>query len=319
MKRYALTGAFAALATLSLAGNTVAQTPQAGRTIQERLGYPASAKLLIIHADDFGMNHSVNRATMEALENGWVQSASILVPCPWFAEVATWARKNPDADLGIHLALNSEWTTERWGPISGRSEVPTLLAADGYLPLETDVVQRANPAEIEKELRAQIEFAKKAGVNITHLDSHMGALFITEPPFNAYLRMGREYNVPQLLERQGNRGGAEAPAWATRAQSIALIDKVLGIAPGVTKENWVAEYKKLLSPLGPGVYQLIVHVAYDDPEMRGATFDHPDWGAAWRQQDFDMVKSQEWRDWLKQQGFTLVGWRDLARARAPMP
>jgi len=314
MTKYAVT-----FALLILATQAIAQTPQGSRSVQERLGYPANAKLLIVHADDFGMSHSVNRATIEALENGWVTSASILVPCPWFAEVATWARKHPTADLGIHLAMNSEWTTERWGPISGRSEVPTLLAADGYLPLETDVVQKANPAEIEKELRAQIEFAKSHGVTITHLDSHMGALFQTEHPFNAYLRVGRDYNLPQLLERQGERGGADAPAWAAKAQPIALIDKVLGINPGVSKEQWFDEYKKMLTPLGPGVYQLIVHVAYDDPEMRGATFDHPDWGAAWRQQDFDMVKSQAWRDFLKQQGFTLVAWKDLARARALTP
>lgn len=306
-----------AVATLIFAAHAaIAQTPQGGRSVQERLGYPASAKLLIVHADDFGMSHAVNRATMEALENGWVTSASILVPCPWFAEVATWAQKHPNADLGVHLDLNSEWTTERWGPISGRAEVPTLLAADGYLPLETDVVQKANPAEIEKELRAQIEFAKSHGVNITHIDSHMGALFLTESPFNAYLRLGRDYNLPQLLERQSN---GNAPPWAARAQSIALLDKVLGIGPGVTKEQWFEAYKKLLTPLGPGVYQVIVHLAYDDAEMRGATFDHPDWGAAWRQQDFDMVKSQEWRDFLKQQGFTLIGWKDLARARAITP
>ncbi|HJQ19552.1 MAG TPA: polysaccharide deacetylase family protein [Gemmatimonadaceae bacterium] len=312
--------ALAAATALALASAPlIAQTAQAGRTVQERLGYPASAKLLIIHADDFGMNHSVNRATMEALEKGWVSSASILVPCPWFDEVAKWARAHPNADLGIHLALNSEWTTERWGPIAGRSAVPSLLDADGYLPLETDVVQKENPAEMDTELRAQIDFAKKHGVNITHLDSHMGALFQTEPPFDVYLKLGRDYNVPQLLEKRGMRGGAEAPAWASKANGIALVDRVLGIEPGVSKENWEAAYKKMLQPLGPGVYQVIVHLAYDDAEMRGATYDHPDWGAAWRQQDFDMVRSPEFQAWLKQQGFTLVGWRDLNRARALTP
>ena len=90
-----------------------------GRTVQERLGYPASARLLVLHADDLGMAHSVNRATFEALEKGWITSSSILVPCPWFPEVARFAREHPDADLGIHLALNSEWNDFRWRPVSG--------------------------------------------------------------------------------------------------------------------------------------------------------------------------------------------------------
>src|SRR5438034_11045217 len=112
------------------------------RTAQERLGYPASARLLVIHADDLGMAHSVDRATFEALERGWITSSSILVPCPWFAEVVRFARAHPDADLGIHLALNSEWTGLRWGPVAGAGAAPSLLDADGYLPLaEPTVVQ----------------------------------------------------------------------------------------------------------------------------------------------------------------------------------
>src|SRR5450755_684867 len=99
-------------ACVSVAQNSPQTTIQ-HKTVQERLGYPASARLLVIHADDLGMNHSVNRATFEALEKGWITSASILVPCPWFPEVARWAKHNPDVDLGIHLALNSEWTDLR--------------------------------------------------------------------------------------------------------------------------------------------------------------------------------------------------------------
>src|SRR5271170_3924397 len=134
---------------------TVEGTTLAGRTVQERLGYPASARLLVIHADDFGMNHSVNRAISEALEKGWVTSASILVPCPWFPEVAKWAKEHPDADVGIHQALNSEWTTLRWGPVSPKDKVPTLLDPDGDLPLDTPAVaQNAKLFEVETELRA---------------------------------------------------------------------------------------------------------------------------------------------------------------------
>src|ERR1700675_3323763 len=114
--------------------------PNPTKTLAERLGYPANSRLLIIHADDFGMMHSVNTAVEEAFENHWITSASILVPCPWFPEVAQWAKDHPDADLGIHLALNADWTSYRWPPVSPKSKVSSLLDADGYLPLTTEYV-----------------------------------------------------------------------------------------------------------------------------------------------------------------------------------
>src|SRR6201987_2385827 len=158
-----------------LSGMASAQSaPNQVKTVQEALGYPATARLLVIHADDLGMNHSVNRATFEALEKHWITSSSILVPCPWFPEVARWAKDHPNADLGIHQALNSEWTTLRWGPVSSTDKVPRLLAADGNLPLDTDVVAKnAKPAEVETELRAQVDRAQSAGIHLTHLDTHM--------------------------------------------------------------------------------------------------------------------------------------------------
>jgi predicted glycoside hydrolase/deacetylase ChbG (UPF0249 family) len=287
-------------------------------TIQERLGYPASARLLIIHGDDVGMAHSVNRATFEALEKRWITSASILVPCPWFPEVTRFARAHPDADLGIHLALNSEWTAFRWGPLSPIDQVPSLLDEEGYLPLvETTVVARARPSEVERELRAQVERARSSGIRISHLDSHMATLFRSPALFEVYRHMGPAYSLPLLLERSGDRGGEQAP-WATGAQNDALLDRVVSISPGIPAAEWLTAYQKLLAPLPPGVYQLIVHLAYDDEEMRGATWDHPDWGAAWRQSDFDLVKSQAFRDFLREQGFGLINWRDLSRAR-PVP
>ncbi|HYT74285.1 MAG TPA: polysaccharide deacetylase family protein, partial [Vicinamibacterales bacterium] len=287
----------------------------AGQTVQERLGYPAGAKLLVIHADDLGMSHSVNRATFEALEHGWVTSSSILVPCPWFPDVAGWARAHPNADLGIHLAVNSEWTSFRWGPVSGRDAVPSLLDKDGYLPLlEDEVVKHARPAEVEHELRAQIDMAKAAGIPLTHLDSHMATLFQTQALFDVYRKLGAAYGLPNLLERLGARGGA---ASSLQVQSDALIDRIVSVEPGVTPAGWLDAYRTLLTPLGPGVYQLIVHLGYDDDEMRGATSDHPNWGARWRQSDFDMVKSQAFRDFLRERGFTLIGWRDLGKARKP--
>lgn len=288
-----------------------AQTPPAA-TLQERLGYPASARLLIIHADDVGMAHSVNRASLEALEKGWITSASILVPCPWFPEVARWAREHPDADLGVHLALNSEWTGFRWAPLSPRDKVSSLLDPQGYLPLDTpEVAANAKPAEVEMELRAQIEKAQAAGVRITHLDTHMGALMRSPGLFEVYRRMAHTYRLPALLERGTSHA---TPEGVSVPDEEVLLREVIEIGPGVPASDWMSWYQKALSNLQPGVYEMIVHLAYDDEEMRGATWDHPDWGAAWRQHDLDMVKSAAFQNFLKQQGFILVRWRDLAKA-----
>src|SRR5439155_20278276 len=107
-------------------------------------------------------SHTINRAIFEALEKGWVTSASILVPCPWFPEVARWAKAYPEADLGIHLALNSEWTEYRWGPVSTKNQAPSLLDSQGYMPLEEgEVVQQAKMSEVERELRAQVDRARE--------------------------------------------------------------------------------------------------------------------------------------------------------------
>jgi len=289
----------------------VPKTTAQANTVQERLGYPASARLLVIHADDLGMNHSVNRATFEALEKGWITSASILVPCPWFPEAARWAKQHPSADLGIHLALNSEWTALRWGPVSPRDKVPSLLDAAGYLPLDTPAVtQNAKLSEVETELRAQVDRAQSAGVSPTHLDTHMSALFESADLYTVYQKMGHAYGLPILQAL----AGTHAPVGSSPPAEEVLVEKVIAIDPGIAAQDWTSWYQKQLEPLGPGVYQMIVHLAYDDEEMRGATYDHPDWGAAWRQHDLDMVKSAEFGQFLKAQGFKLVTWKELARA-----
>jgi len=286
---------------------------QNAKSVQERLGYPASARLLILHADDYGMNHSVNRAISEALDHHWITSASILVPCPWFLEAAAYAKSHPEADLGIHQALNSEWTTFRWGPVSSKDQVSSLLDREGYLPLDTPVVaQNAKAGEVEAELRAQISRAQQFGVHVTHLDTHMGALFQSPSLFSAYQRMGTEFRLPILAARVGPEHAV--PSFGHMDAEQVMLDRVMEISPGVDPKDWVSWYEKQLAPLGPGVYQVILHLAYDDDEMRGATFNHPDWGAAWRQRDLDMVKSPEFQKFLKDQGFILVGWKDLAKA-----
>ena len=107
------------------------------------------------------MTHSVNVATMKAFASGLVNSGSIMVPCPWLSEIATYARANPQADLGLHLTLTSEWTQFRWGPVASRDRVASLLDKDGYFRLtESEAAARADPKEVELEIRAQIERAR---------------------------------------------------------------------------------------------------------------------------------------------------------------
>ena len=225
---------------------TVPAVPGAAQTVQVRLGYPASARLLVIHADDLGMNHSVNRAIFEALDKGWVTSASILVPCPWFPEVVKWAKEHPSADLGIHQALNSEWTTLRWGPVSPKDKVPSLLDSDGYLPLDTpEVAQNAKLSEVESELHAQIDRAQSAGIHLTHLDSHMGALFESNDLYKVYQKMGYSYTLP-ILEA---RAGSHSAKGTLPPEEEVLVEKVIEIEPGVDAKDWAAWYRKQLEPL----------------------------------------------------------------------
>src|SRR5882762_4855067 len=237
---------------------TLAQTVE-HKTVQERVAYPASARLLVIHADDLGMSHSANRATFEALEKGWITSASILVPCPWCPEVARWAKVHPNADLGIHLALTSEWTDLRWGPVSGAGRVPSLVDAQGYFPLDTpDVAKNAKMTEVEYELRSQIDRAKNAGIPLTHLDMHMAGMVSSGELFGVYRRLRDEYKLPILLEPSGTHG---LPAGISVTAEEATVLRVVTMEPGVAPNNkdWLDWYKKQLAPLPPGAYQLIVH------------------------------------------------------------
>ena len=287
-----------------------AVTGERAAPLQERLGYPAGARLLIIHADDFGMAHSVDRAISQALENGWVTSASVMVPCPWFPEVVSWARRHRNADLGIHLVLDSEWDGFRWGPVAPADKVSSLLDSQGYFFNDPSLFANLKLHEAQTELHAQIDKARAQGLRISHLDSHMIALLGTRHLFAIYQDLGREYNMPIRLVQSGSES---VPEGVTVPAGALALDRVISMDPGISKRGWTAWYEKQLSALKPGIYELIVHLAYDDDEMRGATKNHADWGAAWRQQDLDMVRSAEFRRFLRDQGFILVNWRELSQ------
>ena len=285
---------------------------EAPKTIAERLGYPRDAKLVIVHADDLGMSHSVNAATIKAFETGLVNSGSIMVPCPWLSEIATYARANPQADLGLHLTLTSEWTSFRWGPVSPRDRVTSLLDKDGYFRLtETEAAAHADPKEVELEITAQIERAKAVGIQPTHLDSHMGTLYQNKALFEVFLRVARNYKLPVRIAKTWFARADFLPA--TLKEDDVYIDRVLDINPAVAPGDWSKFYSDALKNLEPGVTEIVIHLAYDDAEMRGATFNHPDWGAAWRQRDFDFFTSDAFRKVLQDNQIKLITWRELGK------
>src|ERR1700685_4314563 len=155
-----------ALAIVLLSSFFLSTASGQAKTIAERLGYPRDAKLLIIHADDLAVAHSEDAASFDALDRNAVTSASIMVPCPWLTEVATYAKAHPDADLGLHLTLSSEWATYRWGSVASRDTVPTLFDPSGYLWSNVpDAITHLKPEEVEREIRAQIERALAMGIH----------------------------------------------------------------------------------------------------------------------------------------------------------
>lgn len=296
-----------------LGGLTAGAAAQEPANLASRLGYPADAKLLIIHADDLGVAHSVNRASMAALDGGLVNSASIMVPCPWFPEIAEYARRHPDRDLGLHLTLTSEWKNYRWDGVLGVKETPSLHDQNGFLHADTpQVAQGADPKEAEREVRAQVERALAFGVRPTHFDTHMGSLLATPDLLETYLKLGREYGIPVLLPRETL--GAMAPETLARLpKDTVLIDHLRIASPTVSPERWDEFYSGLVENLKPGVTEIIVHLGYDDPELQSVTIDHPDYGAAWRQRDFDYFTSPRFASLLERHNVRLVTWREIGR------
>jgi len=284
------------------------------RSIAERLGHPANSKLLILHADDLGAAHSVNVASFDALDKGAISSASVMIPTPWIAEVAAYARTHPNADLGLHLTLNAEWETYKWGSVESKDKVPSLLDSAGVFPNETaPVAARARADEVERELRAQVDRALALGIRPTHLDSHMGALFTTPELIGTYIKVARAYRLPFLALR----GDPRSPTPFLTGKDVVL-DAVVIAGPEVPRDQWKDFYLKAIAGLKPGLTEMIVHLGYDDAELRAVTVNHEPYGSAWRQRDYDVVMSPEFKKALQDNKVILVTWRDLQKL-VPQP
>jgi chitin disaccharide deacetylase len=273
-------------------------------SLPERLGYPANTKLLIIHADDLGLTETENEASIEALKNGMVNSGSIMVPCRGYREIIKYASDNPDRDLGVHLTLTSEWESYKWGPVSPEQEVKSLTGSDGFfLPDKKGMLNNSSSGDIEKELRAQINQLIHDGVDITHFDSHMFVAFAPKV-LKIYSRLGKEYKVPVLLTN-------DIPVKYLLSPGIIAVDKLLYARNADFKNGFTGFYSDLLNSLKPGLNCILVHVAYDNGEMKEMTNNNLSFGSAWRQADFDFFTGDESRRLLKENNIQLITWREI--------
>src|SRR6202140_2085418 len=285
------------------------------QTLVERLGYPPGTKLIIVHADDLGETHSVNAAAINALEGGTINSASLMVPCPWFPEIADYAKSHPDADFGLHLTLTSERVYYRGGPVASRDKVPSLVDENGFFHHDWEQNEHIDAKEVEIDLRAQIDHALAMGVRPTHLDSHQYRLIMSgRELFDVILRVAHAYKLPVFVTRDWF---AYHPyLQSSLGPDDVVLDHTVTIEPDIPPEKWAEFYLTALKNLQPGVTEFVIHPGYDDEELRAATRERSTWGAAWRQRDYDFFTSDQFRQVLAQQNIKLITWRELARVAA---
>lgn len=299
------------------------RTSMSSNPALSRLGYPPDARLVIFHADDVGMCHGSNRAFIELQAAGIVQCGSIMTPCPWAPEMLDYCAAHPELDIGVHLTLNSEWPGYRWGPVSTRAQESGLIDGRGHFWPQVAQTQAAlQPSAALAELRAQIEMVRAAGIDFTHLDTHMGAALLPAL-FPAYVELGFAYNAPVLVLRQlddyvrslgftqASDAGWSAFVADLEARGMPLID-AFRITPGYgpdEDEGGRAElYEATLRALPPGITYFSLHPnAPGDIEVIA-----PD-RAHWRTFEYEYFRSARLKDFLQREHITPIGYRTLRR------
>jgi hypothetical protein len=287
----------------------------------DRLGFDASARLVIFHVDDVGMCHGSNRAYLDLHEAGIVKTGSLMAPCPWAQEMIALCQQRPDLDLGVHLTLNSEWPQYRWGPLTTRDQASGLIDPTGcFWPVPEITAMSLNVPYALAELRAQIDLVHDAGIQFTHIDSHMGAALHPEL-YPHYIEFGFEYRVPILVlrgfddyTRGFNSSGMDDAAWGKfiaelEERGMPLVD-TFRITPGYhadDAEGGRAElYERILRDLPPGITYFSLHAnAPGDIEAIDGR------SAFWRTFEYQYFQSDRLRRFLEREEIIPIGYEEL--------
>jgi chitin disaccharide deacetylase len=290
---------------------TLSISSQGNKNLAELLGYPKDSKLLIIHADDMGLSHSVNTACIASFENKNITSGSIMVPCPWAPEIEAYVKDHPGLDVGIHLTMTSEWNMYKWGGITPADQIPSLVDKNNYFYSSVEELGKvAKGQEAEKELRAQIDRAIASGVQPSHLDTHMGSVLASPELIKMYLSLSDIYHLPVLFPRAYLSWFPPDVAKSLESK-VFLLDNLFMLEPKMIGGKWIDAYKKGIEAMKPGLNEMIVHIAIDNDEMKAISKGHDDYGSAWRQHDLDMISSPEFKALLISNHLILISWKQI--------
>jgi predicted glycoside hydrolase/deacetylase ChbG (UPF0249 family) len=294
--------------------------------LAERLGLAPGARAIILNADDFGMCHAANTAIVELLDAGRIDSTTLMVPCSWAPEALSFAAARTDLDVGVHLVLTSEWSRYRWRPLTGTAT--SLVDADGFFPVDVVAVeQRAATDDVAVELAAQLQAALDAGVDVTHLDNHMGSVYglATGRDFlGPVFALAAQHGLPFRLPRSMDGVGADPAMQATldRASAAAdelgveIIDRLWshpfelvgeGTDAAETYEQVRDGFVALLRAVPAGVTEIYLHPMTDTEELRSAV----DFAAVKRGYELRLLADPVVTQAIADEGLVRIGWRAL--------
>ena len=288
-----------------------------GKTWAEKLGYPKGSRVVILHADDIGMCYEANQAAKYYFNNDHIQSAAAMVPCPWFNEFAKWSIHYPEADIGLHLTLTSEWQTYRWGPVSNVRDVPGLVDDDGYLWREVrDVVAHASAEEVETEIRAQVDRAKKLGLAPGHIDTHMGTLYGSAEFVAVFFKVAMEYGIPANMieftparvEKFKKQGYPVTNTMIEYANNYTLprLDDFFAVPDGKTYEEKKANFFRMIQALEPGISEIIFHPSIETEGLKRIT-------NSWQQRvwEAEMFSDPSVIQFMKDEEIVFTNWKEI--------
>lgn len=288
------------------------------QTWAEKLGYGGGKKVLLLHMDDIGMCPEANEAAIRYIENKHIMSGAVMMPCPNADEFIEWAKNHPEADIGLHLTLTSEWKTYRWASVTDPAKVPGLIDSEGRMWRKVpDVVVHASPAEVETEIRAQIEKCLALGYRPHHLDTHMGTLYGSPQYVKVFFKVAEEYNIPanvidlsdhavvMQFRKQGYPITDEVVQLANNYK-LAKLDNFTSVQSGKTYEEKRTKFLDLVSNLKPGLTEIIFHPSVETDNLRTIT-------NSWQQRvwEADLFADPEVIDYFRKEGIIITTWREV--------